>query len=84
MVSRQIQIDEDTDRMLLELAKEYEGDLGLALAELVHAREGLESFVEQAEAVENASLTSQLERAERDFREGRSTPWEEVKRRNRL
>ena len=44
MVSRQIQIDEDTDRMLSELAKEYEGDLGLALAELVHAREGARKF----------------------------------------
>jgi hypothetical protein len=44
MVSREIQIDEETDRLLSDLAKDYEGDLGLALTELVHARDGLQSF----------------------------------------
>jgi hypothetical protein len=29
MVSRQIEIDEDTNRLLTELAAEYEGDLSL-------------------------------------------------------
>ena len=35
---REIEIDEDTDRLLAELASEYKGDLGLALADLVRAR----------------------------------------------
>jgi hypothetical protein len=84
MVSRQIQIDEETDRLLSDLAKDYEGDLGLALTELVHARDGLQSFAEQSESAEAASLTAQLERAERGFREGRFTRWEDVKRQNGL
>jgi hypothetical protein len=41
MVRREIEIDEDTNRLLTELASEYEGNLNLALADLVHAREGL-------------------------------------------
>ncbi len=44
MVRREIEIDEDTDRILTQLASEYAGDLSLAVAELVHAHEGLEDF----------------------------------------
>jgi hypothetical protein len=84
MVRRQIQIDEETDRLLSDLAKDYEGDLGLALTELVHARDGLQSFAEQAESAEGDSLTAQLERGERGFREGRFIRWEDVKRQNGL
>jgi hypothetical protein len=84
MVSRQIQIDEEIDRLLSDLAKDYEGDLGLALTELVHARDSLQSFVEQAESTEGASLTSQLACAELGFREGHFTRWEDVKRQNGL
>ena len=84
MVRRQIDFDEETDRMLAELARDYEGDLGRTLSELVHAHESLETFVEESEEVHRASLLAQVERAERGFRAGRFTTWEEVKRRNRL
>jgi hypothetical protein len=37
MVRREIQIDENTDRILTELASEYEGNLSLSLGELGRA-----------------------------------------------
>lgn len=84
MVSRYIEIDEETDRMLSELAQDYEGDLGQALFELVHARSGFESLADLSETAESESLQSQRERAERGFREGRFTRWEDVKSQNGL
>ena len=38
MVRREIEIDENTDRVLTELASEYNGDLSHALADLVELR----------------------------------------------
>lgn len=84
MVHRQIDLDEDTDRKLAELARDCDGDLGQTVAGLVHAHEGLECFADEVEEVHRASLLAQLERAERSFREGTYTTWEEVKRRNGL
>jgi hypothetical protein len=51
---------------------------------LIHAHESLEAFVDQGEESHRDTLRAQLERSERGFREGRFTPWDEVKRRNRL
>jgi predicted transcriptional regulator len=84
MVRREIEIDEDTNRLLTELASEYQGDLSLALADLVHAREGLEDFVERSEAVHENRLRALRDRSEADFREGRTVTWEDVKTRNGL
>jgi hypothetical protein len=84
MVSRQIEIDEETDQILSDLAKQYQGDLGLALRELVHSCEGLEALVEESEAEQRDFLASRVQRAKRGFREGRYTPWEDVKRQNGL
>jgi hypothetical protein len=84
MVSRLIELDEETDRLLSELAQECGGDLSRAVAFLVHVREGLEDIAEQAEAASRVSLTAQLKRAERGFREGHFTTWEDVKRQNGL
>lgn len=84
MVRRQIDFDDQTDRILAELARDYEGDVARALADLVHAHQSLEAYVEQSEEVYRTSLLTQLERAERGFREGRFTTWDEVKRRNKL
>lgn len=58
MVRREIEIDEDTDRLLTELASEYKGDLNFALADLVHAREGWEEFAERSEAAQESALRS--------------------------
>ena len=85
MVRREIEIDEDTDRLLTELATEYQGDLSHALADLVHAREGLEEFAERSEAAQEDGLLRTLrDRSEADFREGRTVTWEDVKARSGL
>ena len=84
MVRREIDIDEETDRLLTDLAQDYDGDAGKALADLVRARGSLESLAAESEEAHRASLLGQVERSERGFREGRATPWDEVKRRNRL
>ena len=84
MVTRRIDLDDETDRILTELAQEYEGNLGDALADLLRARESLEAFASESEDAYRDLLLSQVQRAERGFREGRFTTWEEVKRRNRL
>ena len=81
MVRREIEIDEDTNRPLTELASEYGGDLISALADLVHAREGLEEFAERSEAANEVALRNLRDRSEADFREGRTVTWEDVKAR---
>jgi hypothetical protein len=84
MARLQIEIDDDTNRRLTELASEYEGDLSLALADLVHAHDALEEFAQHAETVHENALGDLLDRAEADFRENRTVPWDEVKARNGL
>jgi hypothetical protein len=84
MVRREIEIDEDTDRILTQLASEYAGDLSLAVAELVHAHEGLEDFASRSEKVRENALRSLRESSEADFREGRTSTWNDVKTRNGL
>jgi len=84
MVRREIEIDEEADRILTHLAQEYEGDLGKALADLVGTSESTTAFLDEQEALHRDSLIAQVERSERGFREGRFTTWEEVKRRNGL
>ena len=81
---RQIDFDEETDQILAELAQDYEGDRSKALAELVRTHKTLENFVEECEKAHSITLKTQVERAERGFREGNFTPWDEVKRRNKL
>jgi hypothetical protein len=81
---RQIEIDDDTDRILGELARAYEGDLGKALTDLVHAHDSVECFLDEIEVIHSSSLSAQVERAERGFREGRFTTWEKVKQHNGL
>ena len=84
MVRREIEIDEDTDRLLTELASEYKGDLSRALADLVHTREGLEEFADRSEAAHEHTLRALRDRAEADFREGRTVAWEDLKARHGL
>jgi len=83
MARREIDFDEDTERILADLAGECEGDLNKTLADLVHAHACLETFAAGCEKAEGASLLAQRERAERGFDEGRFTSWEDVRRRAR-
>lgn len=84
MIRRQIELDEESDQILSGLAEQFQGDAGKAVAELLHSHETIESFVEQCEEAQRDSLMSQKGRSERAFQEGRSTSWEEIKRRNNL
>ncbi len=84
MVRREIEIDENTDRILTELASEYKGDLSQALSDLVHVYEGLEAFAQDSEAAHKNTLRAMLERSEADFREGSTLTWDEVKARTGL
>ena len=58
--------------------------MSLALADLVHAREGLEEFAERSEAAHENKLLAIRDKSEADFREGRTVPWEDIKARHRL
>lgn len=69
MVSRQIEIDEETDRILTHL---------------LNTRDVSEELLDDFERDHHDELVLQKERSERDFREGNWTTWEEVKRRNGL
>ena len=84
MVRREIDFDEETDQILKKLAQECNSGLGEVVADLVHAHEGIEAFVEQCEEAHRASLLDQVERGKRGFHERRFTSWDEVKRRNGL
>jgi hypothetical protein len=84
MISLQIEIDEETDRFLTELAECYDGDRGKAIMDLIRARQPLEEELDEAERIHHDSLVMQLERSDREFREGKFVTWEEVKRRNGL
>jgi hypothetical protein len=84
MIRRQIDLDEETDQILAGLAEEYQGDVGKALADLLHNHKTLEGFVSQCEEAQDESLVGQKGNAERGFREGRFTNWEEIKRHNKL
>jgi hypothetical protein len=81
---REINLDEETDRILEEFAREYEGGPDEALADLLHAHKSIETFVEQCEEAHRETLLAQVERGTRGFSEGRATSWDEVKRRNNL
>jgi hypothetical protein len=84
MVRRQIDLDEESDQILSVLAQEYHGDLSKALANLLHTHKSLEAFLEGCEETHGESLLAQKERAERGFREGRFTKWDDVKSRHDL
>ncbi|MCC6585927.1 MAG: hypothetical protein IT168_04340 [Bryobacterales bacterium] len=84
MVRREIEIDDSTNRLLTDLALEYDGDLNLALAGLLHTREAMEDFVDQTENAAGERLRSYRNRSESEFREGRVVSWDDLKRRNGL
>ena len=84
MVRREIEIDDDIDRLLTELASEYDGNLSQALAVLVHTHEDLESFADRSEAAQETTLRAARDQAEADFLEGRTVAWEQLKARNSL
>jgi hypothetical protein len=51
---------------------------------LIYARDGLEEYAQRSEAIDENALRALRDRAEADFRENRTLPWDEVKARNGL
>ena len=84
MAARQIELDEDANKILDSMASAYGGSASLAISELLRAHETIESLLDELEAGQSAELALQKEGAERGFREGRFTSWDEVKRQNGL
>ena len=84
MRARTIELDEDASKILDSMATAYDGNVSLAISAMLRTHETIESFLDQLEAGQAAVLAAQKERAERGFREGRYTSWQEVKRNNGL
>jgi hypothetical protein len=81
---KRISLDAESQQMLCDIAEAYGGDVNRALTDLIRAHESVETFVEQCEDAQRNTLNEQADRAEKGFREGRFTTWDEVKRRNGL
>jgi hypothetical protein len=62
VVRREIKLDQETDRILEEFARECEGGPDEALADLLHAHKSIGTFVEQCEEAHRETLLAQLER----------------------
>ena len=84
MIRREIDLDEETDRILENLAANYEGNIGAALSDLIRSQENIEAFLDDCEESFRDSLIAQVGRANQGFRDSRFTPWDEVKRQNNL
>lgn len=81
MISRNIEFDEETDRILTALATDYDGDRGKALADLIRTSETQEAFATECEEFHHDLLLTQRTRSEESFRQGRGTDWQIVKQR---
>jgi len=76
--------DDESDRILSALAQDYEGDLGKALGGPSAGSREHRIFRGGVRRGSAGCFTRPTERAERGFREGRFTAWDEVKRHNNL
>ncbi len=84
MKARTIELDDDASKILDSMAPAYDGNASLAISALLRTHETIELLLDQLEAGQGVELAAQKERAERGFREGGSTSWQEVKRKNGL
>jgi hypothetical protein len=84
MAIRQVQLSPEAEPILDSVAASFGGDAGLALSELLIAHESIESFLDEMEGSTAEELLIQRDRSTRDFREGRTVSWEQVKFNNGL
>ena len=84
MATRKIELDEHASEILDSMARAYGGDDSVAISDLLRAHETIESFLDELEVSHSEGLAAQKERAERGFREGRFTSWQDIKRENGL
>jgi len=81
---RHVQLTPEAEPILDSVAAGFDGDEGLALSELLIAHESIESFLDEIEEAQAEELIRQRDRSEREFREGRTVTWEQVKLDNGL
>jgi predicted transcriptional regulator len=84
MKRRQILLDDETDRILDQLAQLHSGDRSRAIREALKMHRTMEGMLDELEALYADELKRQKERSEREFREGNVVTLEEMKRRYRL
>jgi predicted transcriptional regulator len=84
MKRRQILLDEESDRILEQLAQFHSGDRSQAVREALKMHKTMEGMLEELEELHADELKRQKERSEKEFREGRVVTLEEMKRRHRL
>ena len=84
MATRQVQLSPEAEPILDSVAASFGGDAGLALSELLIAHESIESFLDEMDGANAEELMRQRYRSTREFREGRTVPWEQVKLNNGL
>jgi hypothetical protein len=84
MAVRQIQLSPEAEPILDSVAASFDGDAGLAISELLIAHESIESFLDEMEDSNAEELIRQRDRSMREFREGLTVSWEQVKLNNGL
>lgn len=80
MVTRELVLDEESNRILDSLAEGYGGDVSLAIRDLLRMHGLPESELEALERTHAADLIRQRDRSERDFQEGKVISWSELRR----
>ncbi len=84
MAAHQIELDTETDRILRDLAQDYDGDVSMVIVDLIRQRRVTEEDLDQIEDEHQDLLRKQLEAGERAFAEGRAITLGELKRRSGL
>jgi hypothetical protein len=84
MTRREVLLDDESNKVLADIASDHAGDASAALSELLQAREGIESFLDDFEVIHEENLREQVQRSDSDFLEGRFKTWEEIEHRIRL
>lgn len=84
MAVRQIRLSPEAEPILDSVAASFGGNADLALSELLIAHESVESFLDEMEGANTEELMRQYDRSTREFREGLTVSWAQVKRDNGL
>jgi hypothetical protein len=84
MAVRQVRLSPEAEPILDSVAAYFGGDAGLALSELLIAHESIESFLDEMEGANAGELMRQRDRSTREFLEGSTVSWSQVKHDNGL
>ena len=79
-----VQLSNEADPILDSLAESCGCDASLALSELLLAHESIESFLDEFESEHESQLIAQRDRSAREFADGRTVSWEQIKHDNGL